>query len=309
MICTLIVPAYNEEPVLGRVLEELLATLPAERFAILVVDDGSTDGTAAVAARFQPRVTLLRHKRNYGYGASIKTGVLASTTEYLCLFDADGQHDPADVERLLAAGEENDMVVGARNLGGFRNLRRAPGKLVLHMVANLLAGRYIPDLNSGLRLFRREVLTPYLHLLPDGFSASTTSTMILLSRGYLVEYIPIQTRQRVGVSQVRQLRDGAATLLMILRMVLLFRPVRFFSLVSAVLILGGSLYGLNRLMLAGSTGLSGGSMLIILLGVLFFIFGLLTDQIASLRLERFETPNLNRRLRHDQTRPGGDGDP
>ncbi len=284
--CTLVIPAYNEADHIGRVLSELTA-LYGTRLPVMVVDDGSDDDTAAMARR-QPHVRVVRHHRRFGYGAAIKTALSQATTPYVCLFDADGQHRAEEVARLLAVEPYIDMVIGARPWGGLGISWRTPGKLVLIALAAICLGRVFPDLNSGLRVVKRHLLKQYIPLLPDGFSASTTATLIFFTRGYSVANLPIQVRPRIGPSTVRPLRDGARSLATILRMVTLFKPVRFFSLAGAFLIAAGVIYGLDRLMQNPQFGLSVGSLLIILSGVLVFLFGLIADQIANIRLEQLE---------------------
>jgi glycosyltransferase involved in cell wall biosynthesis len=250
---------------------------------IIVVDDGSSDETASIARAAGVRV--IRHNKNMGYGASIKTGVRAAQTEYVLTMDADGQHRPEDVQRLWQMAKDHDMVVGQRS--GLRQspLWRMPGKWLLWTMANYLSRFTIPDLNSGLRMIRRDVALKYLHLCPSGFSLSTTITMALLSRGYRVAYVPIEVRKRVGKSSV-SIRSGLDTIILILRIASLFDPLRVFipaSLLSGTL---GVLWGLPYAM-AGH-GVSVGAMLAIVTGILLFGLGLLCDQISQLRLERFE---------------------
>lgn len=295
---TIIIPAYNEQGSIKQVLEELIQ-LYHNKAEIIVIDDGSSDNTTAVVRNFS-QVRLICLKRNYGYGAAVKTGIIEASHELVCLFDADGQHNAADVQRLVNAIGSCDMAVGSRGISAFKNLIRAPGKLVLHVIANFLVGKRIPDLNSGLRVIRKDVLLAYLHLLPDGFSASTTTTMILLSRNYDITYVPIATARRIGKSQVSQIRDGYSTTMLIVRLILLFNPMKFFSWFSFTVVGLGSIYATYKLVQTGAQeGLSVGSLLIILSGVLSFIFGLICDQIASLRLERFENVNRQKHFEAD----------
>ena len=284
-VLTIIVPAYNEEAAIEKTLTGLLS-LYRDWAEIILVNDGSTDRTAELASSLEG-VRVLSHKRNFGYGAALKTGISRARTDLVCFFDSDGQHDPEDVTRLYEALGSADMVVGSRGGSAFKDLRRGPGKMVLHLLANLLSGKKIPDLNSGLRLIRRDILLRYLHLLPDGFSASTTSSMVFMVRNYQVRYIDIRVRARTGKSQVHQLRDGSATLLLITRTLLLFNPMRFFLPFSLIFLILGGGYGLFKLYQVGF-GLSPGSLLILFIGIMAFVFGLICDQISALRLERFE---------------------
>ncbi len=290
---TVIIPAFNEESGLENVLDKLENHLDGS-FDILVVDDGSSDGTAAIVERKQ-NVRLVQHTHNCGYGAAIKTGVSLVETEWVAFFDADGQHSPKDLIRLLGADESADMIVGARDHWFSDNWRRTPGKFILKLLAIFLTGTRIPDLNSGLRVVNRRVLLRYLHLLPNGFSASTTMTMAFLARNYSVRYLPIKSNKRIGKSSVNQLRDGYGTIVLMLRMIILFNPMKFFGLFSFVFISIGSVYGMVKLIETG-VGLSSGALLILFIGLLGFIFGLLCDQISSLRMERFEMPDAMQRI-------------
>lgn len=284
---SIIIPCYNEENVIGQTLESLLSLY--DGFAeIIVVNDGSSDSSADVIKAYS-KVRLVEHKRNFGYGAALITGITEATTEFVCFYDSDGQHDPKDVARLYEQIDFADMVVGSRGTAAFKHSKRAPGKLILHALANLLTARRIPDLNSGLRIVRRQILLQYLHLLPNGFSASTTMTMVFTMRDYVVNYVDIKVKDRIGSSsQVKMLRDGVKTSLLILNMLVLFNPQKFFILVSAMFLGLGSIYGLYK-MNENSFGLSVGSMLFFFIGFLSFFFGLICEQISRMRLERMES--------------------
>ena len=198
---TVIIPAYNEARAIHAVVTDLVeADLPfvAE---IIIIDDGSTDETGRLAQAAGAR--LIRHRQNRGYGAALKSGIRAAQTEFVLTYDADGQHRPDQLTTLWAAHEAADMVVGARQALLHSPLWRMPGKWLLNLLANYLMRRRIPDLNSGLRLLRREVINRYLHLCPNGFSFSTTSTLALLNRGYDVVFTPITVAPR-SRSQYRQ---------------------------------------------------------------------------------------------------------
>ena len=277
---SIVIPAYNEARAIGRVLEQLCA-LPGGH-EVLVVDDGSTDGTAQAAGAHPVRV--LRHRRNRGYGAALKTGIRAATGEVVVLIDSDGQHAPADIPLLLdALGGGADMAVGARSRSSLGPWARRPGKALLGWVANYLAGQRIPDLNSGFRAIRRRAILRFFPFLPDGYSFSTTSTLAFLKHGYEIVYVPIEAGQRTGDSQVRILRDGMQTLLLIVRTVALFDPLKVFvpaSLVQALVAIAytGFVVAERRLTVPP------GAQVLFVSAIFSFLFGVLADQVSALRL-------------------------
>lgn len=292
---SIVIPAYNEERNIDRLLDELCAHFGPDT-EIIVVDDGSSDSTADMAAAHQG-VRLVRHKVNRGYGASLKTGMLESRADVVCFVDGDGQHSPADVEKVLEAMDDADMVIGSRGSDGFSSPVRGPGKRLLHWLCNFLVDSRIPDLNSGLRAVRRELILRYLHLLPDGFSASTNSTMIFLLKRYLVRFVPITVRPRQGKSHVSVLRDGFNTLLLILRVATLYNPLRFFIPLSLFWFVAGILYTVWIFTYGPGLGMSVGAFLMMFLSVMSFVFGLLADQIATIRTERHEDAEAIHKLR------------
>ncbi|MBI1878579.1 MAG: glycosyltransferase family 2 protein, partial [Chloroflexi bacterium] len=277
------IPAFNEAQAIKLVLESLRT--PGFDFVqeIIVIDDGSSDNTACIAQEVGERV--IRHQQNMGYGASLKTGIRAAQTEFVLTMDADDQHHAEDVQRLWDMAGDYDMVVGQRT--GLRQspFWRMPGKWLLWIMANYLTRRSIPDLNSGLRLIRRDIALKYLHVCPSGFSFSTTITITLLNRGYKVAYIPIEIKKRVGKSTV-VLSTGLDTLILILRLASLFDPLRVFIPISLIIGAIGILWGIPYTLLG--RGVSIGAMLAIVTAILLFGLGLLCDQISQLRLERFE---------------------
>jgi prepilin-type processing-associated H-X9-DG protein len=197
---TIIIPAYNERDAIGAVVQDLKAALPGAE--IIVVNDGSTDETeerARIAGAH-----IIRHDSRLGYGAALKSGIAHSSRAYVLFCDGDGQHSIDDVRRLIEACDGYDMVVGARTAESHTPFLRKPGKLILKWFANFIAGVNIPDLNSGLRILKRDVLVRYLHLMPLGFSFSTTSTFAMLKANRRFKFIPITTGKRVGSSTVRQ---------------------------------------------------------------------------------------------------------
>lgn len=280
---TIIIPAYNEERAIKPVLERLKTTCPELIEEIIVVDDGSTDNTAQIAEEVGVRV--IRHSRNKGYGASLKTGIRAVHTDFVLTMDSDGQHKAEDIARLWAATDHNDMIVGQRTALLHSQLWRMPGKWLLSIMANYLSRQRIPDLNSGFRLMRRDVVMKYMHLCPSGFSFSTTITMAFFNRGFNVAYVPIEVEKRIGKSTV-SLSTGLETIILILRIAALFDPLRVFIPISIFVGSVGVLWGIPYALLGN--GISIGSMLAIVTATLLFSLGLICDQISQLRLERYE---------------------
>jgi glycosyltransferase involved in cell wall biosynthesis len=231
---SIVIPAFNEEAgiagVLAELVEELntrLSGIPAE---VLVVDDGSTDRTAEQAATVEdPRVRVCRHDRNRGYGAAIKTGVRLASHPWVLITDADGTYPNEFIAPLLAERGEHDMVVGARR-GAVAKipLIRRPAKWVLGRLAAYLTRVDIPDLNSGLRVMRKDLVERHMNLLPDGFSLTTTITLALISSGNRVQYLPINYLRRKGASKIRPVADTLNFLMLILRTIAYFEPLRVF---------------------------------------------------------------------------------
>jgi len=281
---SIIVPAYNEQEAIVRTVEELKAFMASSRrnYELIVVDDGSTDRTAELARQAGARV--VSHRRNRGYGAALKTGVLASEGEAVVFFDADNQFEAADIERMVDALGDCHAAFGRRTSGSYAPFSRKGGKKLLGLLANYLARTKIPDLNCGLRAIRKEVLLEHLHLLPDGFSASTTTTLVLLKGGYDVVFVPITVKKRIGKSTVRPLKDGMETALLVVRLTTLLDPFRVFGPVSVLLFLLGVGWGLRYLLMGH--GLSSASLFLLVSSVMIFFFGLLADQVSSLRRER-----------------------
>jgi glycosyltransferase involved in cell wall biosynthesis len=280
---TIIIPAYNEAAGLPAVLDALCRVdFGGRQAAVIVVDDGSSDDTAGVAERHG--ATVVRHTRNLGYGAALKTGFRRAETPFVATMDADGQHTVEALAAVWARRNDADMVVGARS-GLHAPLWRMPGKWCLGIMARYLSRQSIPDLNSGLRVYRRDVLTRYLHVCPSGFSLTTTMTLAFLSRGWRVVYAPISVAPRTGRSTVTVV-TGLETIILMLRVVSLFNPLRIFVPMAATIAVAGVAWGVP-IALAGR-GVSVGSMLAIVTAVILFALGLLCDQISQLRLERFE---------------------
>ncbi len=282
---TIVIPAYNEGEGLGDVLRRLTTHLreKAVDATVIVVDDGSKDDTAAVAEAVTG-VRVIRHPYNKGYGAALKTGVRAADTEWCITYDADGQHTPDLIDTLIPhCVVPNDMVVGKRE--GYKGpLIRQPGKRVLAWVANYLTERDIPDLNSGLRAFRREVFLRYVHLFPNGFSLSTTSTVCFFKEGLNVVYVPIRIQKRAGATSTVKARDAARTFMLIVRLIMLFSPLRIFLPVSGFFLLLTVADLVYEFSVTGNIT-NKSSVALVTLTSLTFFFGLLADQVAAVRRE------------------------
>jgi glycosyltransferase involved in cell wall biosynthesis len=279
---SVIIPAFNEEQGIADVLPCLLETLSTTGYPyeVIVIDDGSTDCTAEIAARFG--VQVISHRSNKGYGASLKTGIRAALYELIVMMDSDGQHDPADVLRLVEMAGAHDMVVGARSRGSHSPALRRPGKWLLQVVANYLAGVRIPDLNSGLRIFTRDLALRFMHILPNGFSFTTTLTLACLKENFQIGWMPIVVTPRSGKSTVKPIQDGYNTFILILRTIVLFDPLKVFLPPSILLGLFGllfSLYGVIRFKSLPDTGV-----LVITTAIILFFLGILADSISALRL-------------------------
>lgn len=279
---TVVVPAFNEAGAIGKVVKDLVERYP--EYEILVVDDGSADGTGGIAASAGARV--VRHHWNRGYGASLKTGCRKARGEVVVTFDGDGQHEPDDVQRLVDEIGQHDMVVGTRTRDSHVPLLRRPGKFIMSAFANFLAGVKIPDVNSGLRAFRRDVILRYLHLMPTGFSFSTTSTFAMLKSGRPVKWVPIKAKKRIGTSSVSQVRHGLQALLLMLRLTTLFEPLKVFLPVSAAFLLVA--VGFLVANLAGGRNVPQTSVITSVSSVMVFLMGLVMDQVAALRREKHE---------------------
>jgi glycosyltransferase involved in cell wall biosynthesis len=271
---SIVIPAFEEEHGIGPVVERVVAT--AAWCEVLVVDDGSSDQTAERAQAAGARV--VRHPYNKGNGAAVKTGIRAARGEIVLLMDADGQHDPADVLRVLEPIGVHDMVIGARASKDQGSVR-ALGNWIFTRLASWLTGRTIPDLTSGFRAARRERLLEILHLLPNGFSYPTTSCLAFIKAGHNVAFVPITAHRRVGQSKIKLLRDGTKFLLIIFKIVTLYSPLKIFFPIAAVAGLLGSAYGAWNVWWHGKIPMGAG--LLIQLAVVVFLFGLISEQIAA----------------------------
>ena len=276
---TIVVPAFNEGDSIGQVVTELRAAAPWHE--VLVVDDGSTDGTGTAAQDAGARV--VRHPYNKGNGASVKTAIRAATSDWIAIIDADGQHPPADAQRLTERLGEYDLVIGARHPLTQATRGRWMGNAILNWLASYLTEREIPDLTSGFRAARRECLLEFIHLLPNGFSTPTTTTLAFIKAGYNVAFEPIDARARVGTSKIRLASDGAKFLLILLKVITIFSPLRIFAPVSVVSFTLGAAYGAWNFIYHGR--IPNGAVVLLLFSILIMLVGLVSEQISTLRFE------------------------
>jgi glycosyltransferase involved in cell wall biosynthesis len=274
---SVVIPAFNEGAAVAEVITALRQA--AAWHEILLVDDGSTDDTAAHAGA--AGATVVKHPYNKGNGASVKSGIRRATGEFVLILDGDGQHKPEDACRLVAALGEYDLVVGARDPSTQASGRRRAGNALLNWIAGYLAGRTIPDLTSGFRAMRREYVREFLGLLPNGFSSPTTITLSFIRAGHSVRFEPVQARQRTGHSKIRFARDGVKFFLILLRVITIFSPMRIFLPVSVASFLVGVGYGIWNIVRDGH--IPNGAVLAIMFALIVFLVGLVSEQISALR--------------------------
>ncbi len=279
---TVVIPAYNEEVTIGRVVEDVRSKLPQAR--ILVVDDGSRDGTG-LAAR-SAGATVISHPHNKGNGAAIKTALRLITHGRVAIIDGDGQHDAADLVRLLDRLDNHDLVVGARTFNRSEgSLLRNIGNRILSGLASFLVEQRVADLTSGLRAFRHNRAVRFMHLYPNGFSFPSTSTMSFIVAGYDVDFvdIAIKRRHRHTKSKLRPFRDGFRFLQFILRIITMANPNKIFFPVGLAMVVFGIGLTIRNLILFHQ--FSGGIVLFLAGGMNIIFFGLILDQFAALRLQ------------------------
>ena len=274
---SVVMPAKNEAGAIGGVVKALKALM--EEVEVIVVNDGSSDDTAAVATAAGARV--VSHPYSKGNGAAVKTGARAATGEVIVFMDADGQHDPADIARLLEKmAQGHDMVVGARQKGSQASVGRGFANGLYNRLASWMTGHRVEDLTSGFRAVRADRFREFLYLLPNGFSYPTTSTMAFFRAGYSVAYVPIHAARRIGTSHIRLLRDGARFFLIIFKIGTLFSPVKIFAPVAlGMFLLATGWYGWTWWHQGRFTNMS---TLLYTGSVMVFLMGLISEQITAL---------------------------
>ena len=281
---SVVIPAYNEAAAIAAVVGAIGSA--ARWHEIIVVDDGSGDDTSRLAAA--AGATVVRHPYNKGNGAAVKSGIRRATAEYVLILDGDGQHQAEDAQRLVSRLGDYDLVIAARSGRTQATLARRTGNALLNRFAGYLTGREIKDLTSGFRAGRREHLLEFLHLLPNGFSTPTTTTLAFIRAGYNVTFEETAARQRLGASKVRLARDGAKFFVIILKIITIFSPLRVFVPVAAAAFTFGVAYGIWNVV--AHARIPNGAVLLILFSVLVFLVGLVSEQISTLRFEAGHRP-------------------
>jgi len=280
---SVVIPAYNEGAHIVPGLEEARRVLASTEweYEIIVVDDGSADNTAQAA--LETGVRVVQHRRNRGYGSALKTGIAASKYGWILITDADGTYPAESIPALLERAAMNDMVVGARTGRSVRMpLLRRPPKWFLRKLAGYLAGQSLPDLNSGLRLMRKSMVEQYEHLLPPGFSFTTTITLAAVCNGHDLEYVSIDYHARLGQSKIRPYHAFEFTLL-ILRTIVFFNPLKVFIPLGAVVMVAGLAKFAYDVTL---NNLSESAIFAMLTALLFWAVGLLADQNSRIAMNR-----------------------
>lgn len=279
---SVIIPIFNEEASIREVVDGVFAHFKESE--VIVVDDGSTDRGAEMAR--QGGATVLRHPYNLGNGAAIKSGIRKASGDVLVFMDGDGQHRPEDIARLLKEIDHYAMVVGQRDGQGQANVGRSLANKIFNGLASYVCRFPILDLTSGFRAIRAPLAKQYVYLLPNTFSYPSTITLATIKSGHPVCYVPIQVKPRVGQSKIKAVRDGVRFFVIILKITMLFSPLRIFLPVSLMFV--GSALGNYAYTFYYFHRFTNMSVLLAFSGVLVFMLGLIAEQIALLRMDRTE---------------------
>jgi len=280
---SIVLPAYNEEQAIGATLEGIRKSGLMNTCEVITVDDASTDRTPEIVAEFEG-VRLISHHTNKGYGAALKTGIRASQAPKVVVMDSDGQHSSECVEEVIHLLDQYPMVIGERTSDSFQVKTRLVGKKLIRIIGEYLVEQKLPDYNSGFRGFRRSIISGILHMMPNGFSFSTTSTLAFIKMGYDIGVIPIRVAERVGrPSNVNVVKDGLKTLLLICRIIMLFNPLKIFVPSAGMVLLVGMLWTVYGFFVYSR--IPNSSIAVLMLGFLLFFIGLVADQISMLNLK------------------------
>jgi glycosyltransferase involved in cell wall biosynthesis len=300
---SVVVPIFNEEISLPGVLDELILYCQEKNWELILVDDGSTDGSSQILAKYKniPGVRIIRHKVNRGYGGALKTGINNTKTPYLVTMDADGQHVVGDVNLLFqyALAEQADLVIGKRGKQAGSGIYRSLGRWLIKTFASLLMPIHVSDLNSGFKLCRTDLAQKYLVLCPDSMAFSDVITLVFIKKRALVLEHPITINKRSAGKSTITTYTAIQTLMEIINITMLFNPLRIFLSLAVACIGFGFIWGIPIML--QDRGVSVGAMLAIVTGLLFFFIGLIAEQLSALRMglldQDLERKNTNERER------------
>jgi len=285
---SLVLPAFNEEKAIERSLKNIteFMELNFSDFEIIVVNDASTDRTAEEVSKFKD-VVLVSHPYNKGNGSAVRTGIRNAKKEFVVMMDADGQHDIADIVKITELLGVYDCVVGARTESSDSSFHRNAANRFYNRLATYVTNIRIEDLTSGYRGFRTSVIKKFLYMFPNGFSYPTTSTLAVIKAGYNIKYCPIHAKKRIGKSKIKIFRDGFRFLLIIIKIAMLFSPLKVFLPVSLGFFFAGIGHMTYKIFWI-SGRYSQFSIFLISVGVIIFLIGLLSEQISTLRYDKVE---------------------
>ena len=278
---SLIIPAYNESATIGDVVSKVKTLYPD--FEVIVVNDGSTDDTGAIAE--ESGAAVYSHPYNIGNGAAIKAGIRIATGDILVFMDGDGQHNPEDIGRLLEKMETFDMAVGARTGDSETSFHRTMANRIYNWFASYMCKRRIEDLTSGFRAIKGDIARRFIDLLPNTFSYPTTITMAVVRSGLSLTYVPITALRRTGKSKIKLISDGSRFFLIMIKIGTLFSPMRIFLPVSTIMFFIGICYGLLKIFVFGGR-YGPTSAMLMTVSIVIFMVGLVSEQVAQLRFDR-----------------------
>ncbi len=282
---TVIIPVYNEAEALPVILPGLSAYVQKRNWKIIIVNDGSTDHSKDILNNYsrEDDLKVIHHKLNRGYGGAIKSGIEAADTEYIITIDADGQHDLEDIDKLLEwmIANDADMVVGSRKGLKSTSKFRGVGKWLIRNIAKRLMPIHIFDINSGMKIYRRELAKQYIHLLPDSMAFSDVITLVFINNRHLVLEIPIRIKNRIAGKSTIVTNTALQTLMEILNIIVLFNPMKIFLPISIIFIVLGLAWGIP--MLLKGKGVTVGMSLLITTGIFSFLLGLIAEQLSKIR--------------------------
>ncbi len=278
---SIIIPVYNEQDSVAATIERIKKVMKGEKhqYEIIAVNDGSTDKTEKILKQIIG-IRTITQPYNLGYGAALKTGLRNAKGDWVLITDADGTYPVESIPELMKYAGQYDMVVGERAGKNVPNMRK-PAKAIIGLLANILTGKKIPDLNSGFRVFRKEVAMQFMHLYPSGFSFTITITLACLTNSHTVKYVPIEYSKRQGKSAINPIRDFVGFLTLIVRILTYFEPLKFFLTPAILLILAGIGYGAYQL--ATISNIAQLPVLLVLAGLQIGLLGLVADLIVKSR--------------------------